>query len=220
MRRYPIESMLLLLLAVTPASAAVPRWGLYASVMTPSDKEARQYAENGGGLGTDVSIPLHGTEGMLSAIVGFEWTNLYYQVQEFRDPFSGLRAEQHTDQSYMRLYAGGEVGPHGDGFLQPYANVALALVHYYANTNVVIPNDADPENPLVQDVSEEYAFAFGWSGGAGLNLNFGRWGIDGSMRFLKQYGVPVQLGTGSVTVHPAYIQYRLGLTLAIRSQQP
>ncbi len=216
MRRFLVPPVLLLLFTVTPALAAMPRWGLYGSVMVPSDAEARKYAENGGGLGMDTSIPLNGTEGMLSVLVGFEWSNLYYQVVEFRDPFSGLRVEQVTDQSYMRLYLGGELGPHGNGFLQPYANLAVALVHYYVNTNVVIPNDSDPANPLVQDVSEDYAFAFGWSGGAGVNLNFGRWGIDGGVRFLKQYGVPAQLGTGSVTVHPAYLQMRLGLSLPIR----
>jgi len=80
----------------------------------------------------------------------------------------------------------------------------------------VVPNDADPENPLVQDLSEQHEWAFGWSGGAGVNLNFGRWGLDGGVRFLKQYGVPQQLGTGSVTVHPAYLQTRLGVSFPIR----
>lgn len=216
MRRFLVPPVLLLLFGVSPAFAAMPRLGLYGSAMVPADAEARQYAEGGAGLGADLSLPLNGTEGMVSLIVGFEWSNLLYQVVEFRDPFSGLRVEQVTDQSYMRLYVGGELGPHGNGFLQPYANLAVALVHYYVNTNVVIPNDSDPANPLVQDVSEEYAFAFGWSGGAGVNLNFGRWGIDGGVRFLKQYGVPAQLGTGSVTVHPAYLQMRLGLSLPIR----
>jgi opacity protein-like surface antigen len=201
-----------------PALAAVPRWGLYGSVMVPSDDEARKYAENSFGAGTDLSWPLHGTEGMLSAIAGFEWTNLNYQLVEFRDANTGLRVEQHTDQSYMRFYLGGELGPHGNGFLQPYANISVALVHYYINTNVVIPNDADPDNPLVQDVSEQFEFAFGWSGGAGVNFNFGRWGIDAGVRYLKQYGVPHQLGTGSVTVHPSYFQTRVGIAIPIRGR--
>ena len=218
MRRVPVLCMFLLLMLASPASAAVPRFGLYGSVMVPSDDEARKYAENSFGAGIDLSWPLNGTEGMLSGIVGFEWTNLNYQVVEFRDPYTGLRVEQHTDQSYMRFFLGGEIGPHGDGFLQPYANIAVALVHYYINTNVVIPNDSDPENPLVQDLTEQYEFAFGWSGGAGVNFNFGRFGIDGGVRYLKQYGVPHQLGTGSVTVHPSYIQTRVGLVIPIRGK--
>lgn len=216
MRRNPILPALVLLLIAAPAFAATPRFGLYGSVMVPSDDQARQYSENSLGAGLNVSWPLNGTEGLVSGLFGFEWTNLNYQVVEFKDPYTGLRVEQHTDQSYMRLFLGGELGPHGDGFLQPYANLSIALVHYYINTNVVIPNDADPSNPLVQDVTEQFEFAFGWSGGAGLNLNFGRWGIDGGVTFLKQYGVPQQLGTGSVSVHPAYIQTRLGISLPIR----
>ncbi len=46
-------------------------------------------------------------------------------------------------------------------------------------------------------------------------LNFGLWGIDGGVRYLKQYGVPQQLGDGAVTVQPSYLQYRLGVSLAI-----
>jgi len=218
MRRFPMLLVPLLLLIAAPARAAIPRFNLYGSVMVPSDDQARQYSENSLGAGLNVSWPLNGTEGMLSGLFGFEWTNLNYQTVEFRDPYTGLRVEQVTDQSYMRLFLGGELGPHGNGFLQPYANASVALVHYYSNTNVVIPNDADPDNPLVQDLTEQYEFAFGWSGGAGLNLNFGRWGIDGGVTFLKQYGVPQQLGTGSVTVHPAYLQFRVGVSLPIRTQ--
>jgi hypothetical protein len=218
MRRFPIFPALVMWLIAVPALAAIPRVGLYGSVMVPSDDQAREYSENSLGGGLDVSIPFNGTEGLLSTIIGFEWTNLNYQVVEFRDPFTGLRVNQVTDQSYMRLFLGSELGPHGDGFLQPYGNVAIALVHYYINTNVVVPNDADPENPLVQDLSEQHEWAFGWSAGAGLNLNFGRWGLDGGVRLLKQYGVPQQLGTGSVTLHPGYIQTRFGVSFPIHSK--
>ena len=218
MRRFPLFPALVMWLFAAPVFAAIPRIGLYGSVMVPTDDQARQYAENSLGGGLDISWPLNGTEGLISGIGGFEWTNLNYQTVELRDPTTGLRVEQVTDQSYMRLFLGGELGPHGDGFLQPYANLAIALVHYYVNTNVVVPNDADPENPLVQDLSENHEWAFGWSGGAGVNLNFGRWGIDGGVRFLKQYGLPQQLGTGAVTVHPAYLQTRLGVSFPIRTQ--
>ena len=46
--------------------------------------------------------------------------------------------------------------------------------------------------------------------------NFGRWGIDGGVRFLQQYGVPQQLGFGAVTIQPSYFQYRLGVSVPIR----
>ena len=220
MRRSCFIPVLALLLVAAPTFAALPRFDLYGIAMLPSDDQARRFTESSAGAGLDFSIPLHGTEGFVSALFGFEWVNLNYQTVEFRDPTTGLRVEQRTDQSYMRLFLGGEMGPHGNGFLQPHANLSVALVHYYINTNVVIPNDSDPSNPLVQDLTEQHEWAFGWSGGVGLNLNFGRWGIDGGVGFLKQYGVPQQLGTGAVTVHPAYLQMRLGLSIPIRSEPP
>jgi len=39
--------------------------------------------------------------------------------------------------------------------------------------------------------------------------------VDGGARFLKQYGVPQQLGDGAVTIQPSYVQYRLGVSFAI-----
>jgi hypothetical protein len=204
-----------LLLLATPALAAKPRAGLYVNRLDPSDREARDFARPGWGGGLDLSWPIDGTAGMLSAIGGVEASSLLSSVKEFRDSQTGLRVEQHTDQFYGRLFVGGELGPHGNGFLEPYANVAVALVFYGINTHVVIPDDFDRENSINQLLSEQNEAAFGWSAGTGVHLNFGRWGIDGGVRFLKQYGVPQQLGDGAVTIEPAYIQTRLGATLVL-----
>lgn len=205
----------LLLLLATPALAAKPRAGLYVNRLDPADREARDYARPGWGGGLDLSWPIDGTAGMVSAIVGVEASSLLSNVKEFRDQLTGLRVEQHTDQFYGRLYLGGELGPHGNGFLEPYANVAVAVVFYGISSSVVIPDDFDRENSINQLLDEQNEAAFGWSAGTGLHLNFGRWGIDGGVRFLKQYGVPQQLGDGAVTIQPAYIQTRLGATLVI-----
>jgi len=35
------------------------------------------------------------------------------------------------------------------------------------------------------------------------------------MRFLKQYGLPQQLGAGAVTIQPSCLQFRLGLSIPI-----
>jgi len=107
------------------------------------------------------------------------------------------------------------VGPHGNGVIEPYANAALALVVYGINTDVVIPDDSNRQNSINQHLRDQTEAAFGWSAGTGVNLNFGRWGIDGGVRFLEQYGVPQQLGAGAVTIQPSYLQYRLGVSLAI-----
>ncbi len=208
-------ALALLLLFATPLFAATPRAGLYVNRLDPSDAQARDFARPGWGGGLDISWPLDGTQGMLSAIGGIEVSSLLSKVKVFQDQLTGLRVEQHTDQFYGRLFVGGELGPHGNGFLEPYANAAIALVFYGINTNVVVPDDYNRENSINQLLSEQNEAAFGWSAGTGVHLNFGRWGIDGGLRFLKQYGVPQQLGDGAVTIQPAYIQSRLGVTLAI-----
>src|SRR5262249_59076449 len=98
------------------------------------------------------------------------------------------------------------------GFVEAYANLARSLVVYGINTDVVVPDDSNRENSINQHLRDQTEAAFGWSAGTGVNLNFGRWGLDGGVRFLKQYGVPQQLGDGAVTIEPSYLQYRLGVS--------
>jgi hypothetical protein len=215
MRRSRSLCALLLLLVAVPALAAKPRFGLYLSRLDPSDAAARDYAKPGWGGGVDVSWPLNGTQGLLSGIGGLELNSLYSNVKKFQDQTTGLRVEQHTDQIYGRIFLGGELGPHGNGFLEPYANLAISGVYYGINTSVVVPDDSNRENDINQHLGGKNEFAFGWSAGTGMHLNFGVWGIDGGVRFLKQYGVPQQLGDGAVTIQPSYLQSRLGVTLII-----
>lgn len=195
------------------AHAATPRLTLYGQRLDPSDRAARDYARPGWGGGVDLSWPLPGSEGFVSALGGIEVASLFSKVKKFQDPLTGLRVEQHTDQIYGRLFVGGELGPHGNGALQPYANIAVGLVFYGISTTVVVPDDTNRENDINQVLSDQNEAAFGWSTGAGLNLNFGRWGLDGGVRYLKQYGVPQQLGDGAVTIQPSYLQYRLGVSI-------
>jgi len=206
---------LFLLAFAVPSLAATPRFTFYGSRMDPADTQARDFAKPGYGGGVDVSWPMQGTEGLLSVIGGIEASSLLSKVKTFQDQLTGLRVEQHTDQFYARFFVGGELGPHGNGVLQPYANAAIGLVVYGINVNVVVPDDSDRQNSINQKLSEQTETAFGWSAGTGVNLNFGKWGIDGGVRFLQQYGVPQQLGDGAVTVQPSYVQYRLGVSLAI-----
>ena len=221
MRAPQSRAAALLLLAVSafvcavPAFAATPRATLYGVRLDPADANARDFAKPGYGGGLDLSWPLGGTQGMLAVFGGVEFTSLLAKVKTFQDQVTGLRVEQHTDQTYGRLFLGGELGPHGNGFLEPYGNLALALVVYDITSSVVIPDDINRENSINQRQGGKTEAAFGWSAGTGVNLNFGRWGLDGGVRFLKQYGVPQQLGDGAVTIQPSYLQYRLGVSFAI-----
>jgi len=212
---HPALTALALCVLALPALAATPRLSLYGMMMSPTDQAARDFSDPGWGGGADVSWPVHGTEGMLSVIGGLEAASLYSSVKTFQDQTTGLRIEQHTDQAYGRLFIGGELGPHGNGTIQPYGNLAVALVIYGISTDVVIPDDSDLENSINQHLSDHTEAAFGWSAGGGVNLFFGKWGVDAGIRFLKQYGLPQQLGAGAVTIQPSYFQYRLGLSIPI-----
>src|ERR1041385_3023421 len=205
----------LVVLASTTARAATPRATLFGESLVPANANARDFADPGWGGGVEISWPIDGTAGMLAAYRGIEAASLLSDVKKFQDHLTGLRVEQHPDQVYGRLFLGGQMGPHGNGFLEPYANVALALVIYGINTDVVVPDDSNRENSINQHLSSQTETAFGWSAGTGVNLNFGRWGIDGGVRFLKQYGLPQQLGDGAVTIEPSYLQYRIGLSVPI-----
>jgi hypothetical protein len=214
----PALAALALCVFALPALAATARGTLYGMVVSPTDQAARDFSDPGWGGGLEVSCPIHGTEGMLSVIGGFEAASLYSSVKTFQDQTTGLRVEQHTDQGYARLFLGGELGPHGNGTIQPYGNLAVALVFYGISTDVVIPDDSNLENSINQHLSDHNEAAFGWSAGAGVNLFFGKWGVDGGIRFIKQYGVPQQLGAGAVTIQPSYFQYRLGLSIPFRGK--
>jgi len=125
------------------------------------------------------------------------------------DTASGERVEHHMDQLYGRLFIGGELGPHGDGTLEPYANFAVSMIAYgYFDDVQITAGDAASELLVSQ-----HEMGVGWSAGAGVNLNFSRFGVTGGARYLRQFGTPLQLGNGAVRVEPAYMQYRIGVTM-------
>ncbi len=216
MRLRPILIAAALLAACTStATAADPRVVFYGMRQDPSDADARDYGRPGWGGGIALKGMLPRTEGLIAAVGGLEAVNLLSSKKRFFDDLTGLRVEQNTSQTYGRVYLGGEMGPHGNGFLQPYAGADVAVVFYNISTTVSIPDDFDRENSINQRLRDETEAAFGWSASAGLVLDFGRWGVDAGVRYLEQYGVPQQLGDGAVTVQPSYLQYRLGVALDI-----
>ena len=135
-------------------------------------------------------------------------SSLYSGVRTEADTASGEVAEHHMDQLYGRFFAGGEVGPHGTGTLEPYANFAFAMILYGYYDDVKITGGGAPQELLVS----EREVAMGWSAGAGVNLNFAHFGLTGGVRYLRQFGAVKQLGNHSVVIQPSYMQYRIGVT--------
>jgi hypothetical protein len=186
-----------------------PHVAVYAMRLDPGAPLRKGSWNSGYGGGFDVSWPVMRTQGLLALVGGAEASSFYSGVRTEVDTASGERAEHHMDQLYGRVFVGGELGPHGDGTLEPYANLALSMIAYgYYDDIQLTAGDASRELLVSQ-----HEVAAGWSAGAGVNLNFRGFGMTGGVRYLRQFGTPQQLGNGTVRVEPAYMQYRLGVTV-------
>jgi hypothetical protein len=184
---------------------------LYGLRLVPSGSDAEDYSRAGWGGG----VRLTATIGPLARIgalgLGFEIVNLMSRTLTFRDPRTQLRVEQQTSQNLIRFSLGPEIGAHGQGFFRPHAGADLALSIYDINTDVVIPNDADPQNEIRQNLNSDGDTSLGGDLYLGADLNYKGVVLDGGVRFLKTFGVPQQLGLGAERIHPAYFQIYLGI---------
>ena len=214
--RFPALAPLCLALLALPAAAAgrseqggIPRVAVYAMRIDPG-VPLRQGAWNSGyGAGADVSWPIARTQGLLAVFGGAEVSSLHSGVHTVVDTTSGDHTRHDMDQLYGRFFFGGELGPHGDGTLEPYANLALSMIVYGYADDVQISNGGATSELLVS----QHEVGVGWSAGAGMNLNFSRFGFTGGVRYLRQFGTPRQLGNDTVLIRPDYMQYRIGLTV-------
>jgi len=184
--------------------------GIYGIRMVPRGEDAENYSRPGYGGGLHVVAPLPQVSNFLAFTGGFEFINLMSEtvlVEEYP-----LRIEQQTDQHYIRLYAGGRVGGHGNGFIRPYAGVNLALVIYGIDMDMVVPDDHDYEDSINQDLDSENHAVFGSDITLGVDFNFwNKWNIDTGVRYLKSFSVPPQLWEGSEKIHPEYFQFYIGV---------
>ena len=186
--------------------------GIYGIYMAPEGQDAKAYSDPGFGIGLHVVAPVSFFADIVAGVGGLEYINLLSATTVFRDRVTGLRTEQQTEQGYFRLFLGGQVGGHGNGFLRPHAGVNIALVYYNISTDVVIPDDRNRENEIRQSLRSEGNVTFGYDLTFGLDLNFSNTiALDGGVRYLKSFSVPQQLGEGSVKIHPYYFQVYLGI---------
>ncbi|HEX9655932.1 MAG TPA: hypothetical protein VGB89_03320 [Bacteroidota bacterium] len=200
------------LLSVGQDSSAGGKLGIYGIYMAPRGPDARSYSDPGYGLGFHVVAPVSFFADIVAGVGGLEYVNLLSATTQFRDRVTGLRVEQQTEQGYFRLFLGGQVGGHGNGFLRPHAGINLAFVYYSISTDVVIPDDRNRENEIRQSLRSEGNVIFGYDITFGLDLNFSNTiALDGGVKYLKSFSVPQQLGEGSVRVHPYYLQIYFGI---------
>jgi len=204
-------AVLVALFAAGPARARdeTPRVSVYATRMDAGAPRKEGAWNSGYGGGFDVTWPLPRVHGLFAILGGAEAASLHSGVRTEVDTASGYRAEHHMDQLYGRLFIGGELGPHGDGSLEPYANFAMSMIAYGYFDDVQITEGGAPSELLVS----QHEGGVGWSAGAGVNMNFSRFGVTGGVRYLRQFGTPRQLGNSTVRIEPAYMQYRIGVTV-------
>jgi len=185
---------------------------VYGLRMTPTGQDASRFSRPCWGGGLAVIAPLPQVHNLIAGVLGFEAANMLTQTTVFPDRQTGLRVEQQTNQDYYRLYLGGRVGPHGPGLIRPFAGSNIALVVYGISTDVVVPDDVNRENEIRQNLRSRTESGFGWDITLGTDLNIHNTvALEGGVRFLKSFGVPQQLGAGSMRVEPAYFQVYLGL---------
>jgi len=194
--------------------AAGGKIGLYGVHMTPYGVDAKTFSRPGWGVGGHVVFPFSETYNLLAGVAGLEYINLMGErFDDFTD-VGGARFpyRQETDQHYMRLYLGGEVGGHGNGFFRPHAGMNIALVLYGISTDVVIEDEFDPEKEIRKNQSSVTHGVGGYDITLGLDLNFNNTvAIDVGVRYLKSFSLPEQLGEGSVTIYPQYFQIYIGI---------
>lgn len=184
---------------------------LYGLRMVPAGADAEDYSRPGWGGGARVTASIGPLARIGAFGLGFEAVNLLSRTLEFRDPKTQLRVEQQTSQNLYRFFLGPEIGAHGDGFFRAYVGADFAISFFNIHTDVVIPDDFDPDNEIRQSLDSDFETSLGYDVYLGADLNFKGFLVDGGVRFPKTFGVPQQLGLGAERIHPGYFQIYLGI---------
>lgn len=203
--------------ALDSSAAHLPPYklALYGLRITPSGTDAEEFGRPGwgGGIRLVVAPPVFARG--LGVVAGFDVANLLDRNVTIFDPHTLLRIEQNTSQYFMRCTLGGEIGPHGHGFLRPFAGADIAVHIYTIGTTLTIPDDNDPSRSIQQDLGSETHAAFGYDFALGLDLQVRHFSLEGGARFLKSFNVPQQLGSaGAVFIHPGYLQVFFGVAIS------
>jgi hypothetical protein len=187
--------------------------GVYGIYMVPRGEDAKNYSQPGLGFGFHIVVPVPQLANILAGTVGLEFINLLEKTIDYRDRTTGLRVEQNISQNYFRLFLGGQVGGHGNAFFRPHAGMNVALVYYNISTEIVEAYSSNEGEIKLSGNTEGHVVA-GYDITLGIDLNFSnKFAIDGGIRYVKSFSVPLQLGAGSVKIHPQYFQIYLGIGL-------
>lgn len=208
-------AMMLALLMAAPLIAG-GKVGLYGLRQVPDGTDAKDYSRAGWGGGIHAVAPLPQVHNLVAGTIGFDITNLLNETLVFYDPYLGDNIEQQTDQNIFRLYLGGQVGGHGNGFIRPHAGMNLSLLVYNIRTDAVVKDDLTGDE-IRKNLYDDTEVTVGWDMTLGLDLNFSNGiALDGGVRYLRSFSVPQQLAGRSEKIHPRYFQVYLGVGVSFR----
>ncbi len=179
--------------------------------MEPGNSDARDFSKGNFGISGELEFHFVGIPDPISWAVGLDWIAMASQEATYYEE-SGLRVVHQTNQEYSRLWFGPRLKSHASAFFRPYIGVNGALIYSSINTDLVVPDDNDPNNEIRQKLASDSDLLFGYDITAGLEMKVAKgWSLDLGMKRLETFGEPEQLSFGAVTVHPSYNLYYIGV---------
>jgi len=186
--------------------------------MEPENSDARDFSKGNFGGSFEYEFHFVGIPDPISWAAGFDYIDMLSEETTYYEE-SGLRIVQETDQEYYRFWFGPRIRSHANAFFRPYIGLHGALIYNMIETDVVVPDDYDPDNEIRQILSSDGELLFGYDVSTGLEIKVAKdWSIDLGMKRLKTFGEPRQLSYGAVTVHPSYNLYFIGVRYGIAEE--
>jgi hypothetical protein len=194
-----------LLFQVSPAFSDIT-WKATASYMHPYNREARKISGGDWGLSGEMEFHLEGIPDFISWAGGIDWVDMLGERSTYLDSY-GVPYTHELDQIYVRFWFGPRLRSHLDAPFRPYAGVNVSLIFYeYSSFLYLFPGD---ERFFIAD---DWELVLGYGADAGLEIRTASdWSIDLGVKYLGTFGEPRQLSFDSVTVHPSYLLYYLGV---------
>ena len=149
---------------------------------------------------------IEGVPDYISWAGGMDWIDMLGERTAFANRFGDLIFHE-LDQNYFRFWFGPRIRSHQDVLLRPYAGVNLSLIIYRYSSYFY--TDPGGIRTLIED---DWKLATGYGADAGLEIRSAPgWSIDLGIKYLGTFGELRQLSFDSVTVHPTYLLYYLGV---------
>ena len=210
---FAVTIFFVLSLATTVAADITKKYTL--DYMEPENSDARDFSKGNFGGSFEYEFHFVGIPDPISWAAGLDYINLLSKETTYYEE-SGLRVVQETNQEYYRFWFGPRIRSHANAFFRPYVGLHGALIYNVIDTDLVVPDNYDPDNEIRQDLSSDSEFLFGFDITAGLEMRISNeWSLDLGMKRLKTFGEPKQLSYGAVTVHPSYNLFYVGVRYGI-----